>query len=532
MADSTYYVRAYAVNSAGTGYGDQVSFKTLKTDSLTVTDIDGNVYHTVNIGTQVWLKENLKVTKFSNGDLIPNVTDNSAWPALKTGGYCWYNNDIVNKSTCGALYNWYSVSDSRNIAPTGWHVATDSDFTILTSFLGGEEIAGIKMKETAINHWLSPNSGATNESGFNGLPGGLRSYSDGTFRNIGSNGYFWSTTQSDSIRAWDRELFYNQVNCFRYYFDSKHYGFSVRCVKDAVIKLSTVFTMAATAITDSSAIIGGTTNDGGATLISRGICWSTTLNPTITDSKTSVSIGTGSFSSTLNGLKSDSTYYARAYATNSAGTSYGDQVSFKTLQKGTQTITDIDGNVYHTVTIGTQTWLTENLKTTRFNDSTAIPLVTEKASWAYLTTPGYCWYNNDSLSYKSKFGALYNWYSVNTGKLAPKGWHVATADEWDLLTAFLGNDVAGGKLKGTGTLNWMSPNTGATNDTGFSAFPGGGRGNDDGTFDNMGYIGFFWTSTMLDYTYGKFRSLGYNNSGVGQSGSGKDNGLSVRCVKD
>jgi len=533
MADSTYYVRAFATNSKGTSYGEQVSFKTLKEDSLTITDIDGNVYHTVTIGTQVWLKENLKVTKFSNGDLIPNVSDNAAWSALMTGGYCWYNNEIENKSTYGALYNWYAVDDSRLIAPAGWHVATDADFTVLTSYLGGESTAGNKLKEVGLNHWLSPNNFATNESGFTALPGGLRSYSDGTFRNSGSNGYYWSTTQSDSIRAWDRELFYDQVNCFRYDFDSKHYGFSVRCVRDKAISLPAVLTMKPTAITDSSVTLGGSIlNDGRSPVSVRGICWSNSINPTITNSKTSEGSGIGAFSSTLTRLMSDSTYYARAYATNGVGTSYGEQVSFTTRHKYNQTTTDIDGNVYHTVTIGTQTWMAENLKTTRFNDSIAIPLVTDQISWAGLTTPGYCWYNNDSASFKNTFGGLYNWYAVNTGKLAPIGWHVATDDEWETLTNFLGYDQAGGKLKETGTINWTAPNAGATNETNFSALPGGGRGNDNGTFDFMGKISFWWTSTVLTDFYAKFRSVGYNNSGIGKSGSGKVNGLYVRCIKD
>ena len=532
-SDSTYYVRAFATNSKGTSYGEQVSFKTLKEDSLTITDIDGNVYHTVTIGTQVWLKENLKVTKFSNGDLIPNVSDNAAWSALMTGGYCWYNNEIENKSTYGALYNWYAVDDSRLIAPAGWHVATDADFTVLTSYLGGESTAGNKLKEVGLNHWLSPNNFATNESGFTALPGGLRSYSDGTFRNSGSNGYYWSTTQSDSIRAWDRELFYDQVNCFRYDFDSKHYGFSVRCVRDEAISLPAVLTMKPTAITDSSVTLGGSIlNDGRSPVSVRGICWSNSINPTITNSKTSEGSGIGAFSSTLTRLMSDSTYYARAYATNGVGTSYGEQVSFTTRHKYNQTTTDIDGNVYHTVTIGTQTWMAENLKTTRFNDSIAIPLVTDQISWAGLTTPGYCWYNNDSASFKNTFGGLYNWYAVNTGKLAPIGWHVATDDEWETLTNFLGYDQAGGKLKVTGTINWTAPNAGATNETNFSALPGGGRGNDNGTFDFMGKISFWWTSTVLTDFYAKFRSVGYNNSGIGKSGSGKANGLYVRCIKD
>ena len=145
-----------------------------------------------------------------------------------------------------------------------------------------------------------------------------------------------------------------------------------------------------------------------------------------------------------------------------------------------QTVTDIDSNVYHTVTIGTQVWMVENLKTTRYNDGQEIPLVTDTVSWENLTSPGYSWFNNDTV-FKKSYGALYNWYTVNTGKLAPAGWHVPTLTEWNTLAAFLGgNTTAGGKMKSTGTIEsdtglWYSPNTNATNSSGFTAIPGGYR---------------------------------------------------------
>ena len=136
------------------------------------------------------------------------------------------------------------------------------------------------------------------------------------------------------------------------------------------------------------------------------------------------------------------------------------------------TATDIDGNVYHTVTIGTQIWMVENLKTTRYNDGSPIPFVTDSSSWSNLTTPGYCWYNNDTTN-KNTYGALYNWFAVNTGKLAPTGWHVPTDDEWTTLTTYLGGEsIAGGKLKETGTTHWRTPNAGATNEIGFTASSG------------------------------------------------------------
>jgi uncharacterized protein (TIGR02145 family) len=142
-----------------------------------VTDGDGNVYNTVTIGTQIWMKGNLKTMKFNYGTSIPNVTDNTTWAGLTSAAYCWYNNDAATyKTTYGALYNWYAVdvasNDGKNVCPAGWHIPSDAEWTTLTDYLGGASVAGSKLKETGTTHWLSPNTGATNESGFTALPGG------------------------------------------------------------------------------------------------------------------------------------------------------------------------------------------------------------------------------------------------------------------------------------------------------------------------------------------------------------------------
>ena len=196
-----------------------------------VTDIDGNVYKTIKIGTQRWMAENLKTTKFRNGDPIPNVSENLAWKSLTTGAYCWNNNNATsNKVNYGALYNWFAVADNRNLAPIGWHVATDDDWTLLTSYLQGVNVAGGKLKETGFNHWSNPNIGATNSSGFTALPGGYRGGS-GAFYGVGSGGIWWSSKVRDANNAWGRYLRYGEAKITR---DSggKTYGFSVRCVKD------------------------------------------------------------------------------------------------------------------------------------------------------------------------------------------------------------------------------------------------------------------------------------------------------------
>ena len=194
-----------------------------------VTDIDGNVYKTVIIGNQEWMAENLKVTRYRNGDTIPNVKD-TAWVSLITGAYCWYNYDSVsNKKIYGALYNWYAVNEIRGLAPDGWHIPSDVEWTTLTTFLGGDSIAAIKLKETGKTHWLNPNAGSTNETGFAALPGGSL-YNKETYSYLGNYGYWWSSTENELSTAWFRGMYYSSA-VFRNN-SAKSNGYSVRCVKN------------------------------------------------------------------------------------------------------------------------------------------------------------------------------------------------------------------------------------------------------------------------------------------------------------
>lgn len=207
-----------------------------------VTDIDSNVYETVIIGNQEWMAENLKTTKYANGDTIPIETNNTNWSNLSTDAYCWYDNDSTTyDSIYGKLYNWYTIADSSNVCPTGWHVPSDEDWTQLINFLDASadtgatiqsSIAGGGMKETGVTYWTSPNSGATNSNGFSGLPGGFRSY-NGDFGagSINRFGYWWTSSEKDTAVAWIRKLYYNSNNVGRSY-SYKIHGFSVRCVKD------------------------------------------------------------------------------------------------------------------------------------------------------------------------------------------------------------------------------------------------------------------------------------------------------------
>jgi uncharacterized protein (TIGR02145 family) len=205
---------------------------TCKKEDNKISDVDGNIYSSVTIGTQVWMVENLKTTKYSNGDLIgtttPATLDISAEAAPK---YQWaYDGNESNVNTYARLYTWYAVTDSRNVCPTGWHVPADAEWTTLTSYLGGEIYAGDKLKETGTNHWITPNTG-TNESGFTALPSGARSYTNGAFSGIGYAGYWWSSTEVSTTNAYLRGVYYNNTDASQIN-DGKKGGYSVRCLKD------------------------------------------------------------------------------------------------------------------------------------------------------------------------------------------------------------------------------------------------------------------------------------------------------------
>lgn len=281
---------------------------------------------------------------------------------------------------------------------------------------------------------------------------------------------------------------------------------------DAIAVLTT---SASTTNCSDKALGGGNIiSDGGDFITAKGVCYSLTAGPTITDFKTTDGIGTGSFVSHLAGLIGNSTYHVRAYATNAFGTYYGSETTFSTLA----TVSDIDGNVYDVALIGTQLWMADNLKTTRYTDGSVMPNVTDNTAWTNLNTPAYCWYNNDAITYKSNYGALYNWYAANSSNLCPLNWHVPTDAEWSVLVTYLGGN-AGTKIKAFGNY---------TNESNFTALGGGCRTTG---FSGLTSNGYFWSSTdAFPDTWARIIDWKFND--VTRFSTQRPNGYSIRCVHD
>lgn len=230
--NTNYYVRAYAINSAGTAYGDQQSFTTTNIGSNPGEGVtfNGYTYSSVVLGNgQEWMAENLRTANYRNGDPIPTGLDNATWSSTTSGAYAISNN--VNDSIYGKLYNWYAIADVRNVCPTGWHVPSDAEWTVLTIYLGGEAVAGGKMKSTGTTNWAAPNLYATNEIGFSGLPAGF-CFDNGGIDFIGASSFWWSSTENESYTAWNRNLSYLDGSAARDDFGGKNFGFSVRCLRD------------------------------------------------------------------------------------------------------------------------------------------------------------------------------------------------------------------------------------------------------------------------------------------------------------
>ena len=293
------------------------------------------------------------------------------------------------------------------------------------------------------------------------------------------------------------------------------YGNEISFTTFQIVGSPTLTTTSATNITQTTAQSGGVISaDGGATIIARGICWNTSQNPTIANSKTSDGTGTGAFISSLTGLTANTTYYLRAYATNSSGTAYGNELSFTST------------------TNCTQVWMTTNLSVTNYRNGDPIPQVTDATQWANLTTGAWCYYQNNTAN-GIVYGKLYNWYAVNDPRgLAPTGWHLPSVAELTTLSTCMGGDaLSGGALKEAGTTHWASPNAGATNSSGFTALPGGSR-YDNGAFYELGFAGCWWTVTPSVPGYAWYLYLTYDSEYMNKPNANKTNAFSVRCIRN
>jgi uncharacterized protein (TIGR02145 family) len=300
----------------------------------TVSDNDGNTYKTIQIGTQTWMSENLKTTKYNDGTNIPNETNNVTWAGLSSGAYCWYNNDASNKATYGALYNWYAVNTTK-LCPTGWHVPTETEWVTLTTYLGGTNVAGGKIKETGTTHWISPNTGATNESGFTALPAGYRDIyggNGGVCYNLGNVLNMWTATSTSSTFAYYREMQSNlaTLTTQNYYREN---GYSVRCIQEGLNNPPSAPSSPTPSNGSTSQSVSPTLSwscsdpDGDA--LTYDVYFGTSSNPTTTiaTNQSAASIG-------RSGLTNNTTYYWKIVAKDSKGASTTGAVwSFTTLTK-------------------------------------------------------------------------------------------------------------------------------------------------------------------------------------------------------
>jgi uncharacterized protein (TIGR02145 family) len=531
----------------------------------TVTDADGNVYNTVIIGNQEWLKENLKTTKYNDGTPITFVNDPLIWQSIYYSGYfpaySVYNFDITNKDIYGLFYNFWAINTGK-LAPTGWHIPTAAEWDELTNFVGGSDVAGGKLKSTTTD-WTSPNLGATNEFGFTALPGGGLNW-DGVFYDIYNRAWFWTFTETGWNFAWDRGIWYNYADV-KSYATSKNGGFSVRCVRDGApiipVDKYPIYVGAGLNDTTNAIDIGEAivSYDGANVKIKYDLKFGADTSLYKVNIYASDNEPTSVYYTFTQSFENSPVVVDEFETTIPVADTDGDGKIWLIINaqiwKPTLPVTDIDGNIYTTVVIGTQTWMVENLKTTRLNDGTPIENITASSYWGtahYNQTPAYCWYNND-ITYKNPYGALYNQYAVNTGKLAPTGWHVPTSAEWTTLILYLDptaplmgasgweSEIAGNKLKEAGSAHWGDPSSScvnpATNESGFTAVGAGYRYGDtngmNAYFASINQGSWMWSSNpvadeyQLDLCWSS-RVWRYNYNAYGQPTAG----FSVRCIKD
>lgn len=518
---TTYYIRAYATNGVTTTYGNELTISSAAIPaSLTTTAVTSITSTTASSGGNIQADGGGNITArgicwgTTSGPTISNSktiegSGSGIFTSQMTGlnpNTVYYIRSYATNSAGTAYGNELNFKTNVALTPATLTTSTPVSITAYSALLGGDVSfdgnAGVTERGVCYGTSQNPNTSGpklalgTGTGPFNGTVSGLAA---GTT-------YF--------VRA--------------YAINSQGTAYGTQ-VTFTTAYLPTVTTTAITAFNTNSASCGGNVvSDGGATITARGVCWSKNQNPTISDSFSSDGTGLGLYTSSLNGLTINTTYYVRAYVTNSNGTAYGSQMTFTT---DPISIVDIDGNVYKVVRIGTQLWMAENLKTTTYQDGTAIPNITSDNSWTSTNSGAYCWYGN-SVSYKDKYGALYNWYAVNTNKLCPAGWRVPNDGDWTFLITYLGgSSVAGMKMKSTtGWIDSKGNSGNGTNTSGFTGLPGGQRTPFFGPFDEIGTTGWWWSSSEL-YGFGFNLQLNINGDNSYLSTYEKHCGYSVRCIR-
>lgn len=526
-ANTTYHVRAYATNSIGTAYGNEVTFNTSQVVAPTVTTTapSGPTATTAASGGNVTSAGGATVTARGvcwSTAANPTITDSKTSDGTGTGTFT----SSITGLLPGTIYHIRAYA--TNSAGTGY----GSDLTVTT-------LATLPVLTTTI---ISGQTQTTAASGGNITSNGGAA--------ITARGVCWSTstgpvitgshtsdgTGSGTFTSTITGLTSGTLYYVRAYATNSvgtAYGNEVTFTS-AAVTVPVLTTTTPSSIGAAAAVSGGNiTSAGGGTITARGVCWGTGANPTIAGAHSSDGTGAGSFSSNITGLTTGTLYYARAFATNSAGTAYGPQVTFFSL------LIDAEGNLYNVVLAGNQVWMAENLRTTKYNDNADIPNVTDNTAWSTATAHAYSWYSNNS-GYKNTFGALYNWFTVNSGKLCPTGWHVPTDADFGALETFLGiaaADVNNYGWRGTNEGSEMKSSTGwaegnGTNTSGFTALPAGYRYYSDGTFQGQTTFTYYWTSSETDATRSWFRSLSSTHADINRGAVEKQAGKSVRCIKD
>jgi len=539
-ANTTYYVRAYATNSSGTAYGNEVSFKTSAAQTTTLPTL-----------TTVAISAITQTAANSGGNIS---ADGGA--TVSARGVIWSTSQnptvaLSTKTSNGTGTGAFTSELTSLTANTTYYVRAYASNSAGTAY--GNEVTFKTNTAQATTVPTLTTTSASSITQSTATSGGNISADGGA--TVTARGVIWSTSQNPTIALSTKtsnstgtgaftsnitSLTANTTYYVRAYATNSSgtaYGNEVSFKTSTAISIPSVTTTAASGITQTTANSGGNiSDDGGATVTARGVIWSTSQNPTIAlSTKTSNGTGTGTFTSNITSITANTTYYVRAYATNSTGTAYGNEVSFKTSAVVTTNsgVTDLCGKTYKEIIIGNQTWTSENLSTCKYRNGDPIPHVKDDATWASLTTGAYCYFNNDSTKYAAIYGKIYNWFAVTDSRgLAPTGWHIPSQTELTTMINTLGGAAtAGGKMKTTGTI-YCSTNTSATNTSGFSGLPAGDRRGFNGVFNNIGVFGGFWSTTQFDSSNAWNFRLYCNSAEATIGNDGKRHGFSVRIIKD